>query len=73
MRVRFKIGVTREADIANGMHDWPKLNFSFAQIVWIVFQMELADAILAQPANLFDDVEPGFRRIADIVIDQYIL
>jgi hypothetical protein len=55
------------------MHDWPKLNFSFAQIVWIVFQMELADAILAQPANLFDDVEPGFRRIADIVIDQYIL
>jgi hypothetical protein len=34
----------------------------------IVFKVELADAILAQAADLLHNIETGLGRIADIVI-----
>ncbi len=70
--VGLEVGVAGEADLADGGHHFIELDFAFAQVVGIVFQMDLADALSAQPADLFGRVETGVGGIADVVIHLHV-
>ena len=56
-RVRLQIGKAAEANIFYSFDHRRKIDFPFAQVVRIVFEMELANAAFPQPADLFDDIE----------------
>jgi hypothetical protein len=56
----------------DGLNDLPKLNGAFTEKMGITLEVKLADASLAQPADLLYYVEAGLGRIADIVIDKNI-
>src|SRR5689334_13506474 len=61
-RIRLEIGVAAVIDGEDGMHQRGKINLTLAKIVWIVLEMELADAFRSQPADLLDRVESGLVR-----------
>src|SRR5208283_6209554 len=73
LAVGFQIAVARKTDVADGVEDGSELDVAVAQHVGIVFQMELADAILAQPSNLFDGLKAGLGGITHIVVNLYVL
>src|ERR1017187_3755552 len=68
MRVGLEVRRPCEADIANGLHHAREGNPAFSQVVRVVLQVKLTDAVLAQPVNLFHYIEAGLRRVPDIVI-----
>ena len=56
-RIRLQIGKAAEANVFDGVDHRRKIDFTFAQVVRIIFQMELANTALSQPADLFYDIE----------------
>src|ERR1035437_10111482 len=73
VRIGFQVRVSREADGPDGLHDLRHRHAAFAQIARVVLEVELADAILAQPADFLHHVEAGLRAIAHVVIHQHVL
>src|SRR3954452_22448918 len=72
-RIRLKVDPTRPSNVSNGLHHGCKSNGTFPQKVRIVLEVELANAILAQPADLFHHVESRLGRIADVVVHKNVL
>src|SRR4029079_262464 len=71
--IRLEICVTREPNIANHVQDGTELNGSFAEVMRIVLEMNLADTFLTKPANFLHWIEAGVGGITDVVVDQDIL
>ena len=58
-----------ELTVADSFQDAGKVDGTFPEVLGLVLQVELADAIAAQPTDLPDDVEMVPAGVADIVID----
>ena len=56
-------------NIGDGAEDTGEIDFSFAEVAGIIFQVELADTIFAEPANFLDHFPTIVSRIADVVVD----
>ncbi len=69
MRVGFEVGVAGEADVADGVENSRKFDGTFSQVMRVVFEVDLADAVLAEPANFRDRVETGLGGVTDVVIN----
>src|SRR5438309_1162089 len=52
--VRLQLGPLREADVGQGGHHPREVDRPFAQVVRVVLEVDLADTVLAQPADLLD-------------------
>src|SRR5215475_3411044 len=55
--VAFELRPFVEAYIGKRVNNRGEIDFSLAQEVRIIFQMNFANALAAKPANLLDDVE----------------
>jgi hypothetical protein len=67
---RLELRPSGKADISERPENGDEVDFSFAEIVWIVFQMHLADALAPKPSDLLDDIEAVISRVADIVVGE---
>src|SRR5579872_974406 len=54
---RLQVGETVKSDVLNSLQDAREVNLAFTQVVRIVFQMELADALFPQPADFLGHIE----------------
>ena len=46
-----------EADVHDRSNNLGEINRALAEVIRVVFEMELADTVLTEPADLFVDVE----------------
>src|SRR6185503_8911110 len=66
--LRLQLRPLREPDAGQGIHHRGEVDLALAEVVRVVLEVDLADAVRAQPADLLHDVEPGLRRVPDVVV-----
>src|ERR1041384_2142535 len=69
-RVGLEVNPALEADVRDRLDNRGKVDLSLAEIVGIVLEMEFADSVLAEPADLFHDVKAVISRIPNVVVDR---
>src|SRR6266852_17491 len=68
--VGFKIGVPLVLYLRDRVEHLAQVDLALAEIVRIVLEMELTDALTANLPNLADDVEALVGRVADVVVNE---
>ena len=63
-----EVGVAVEADLADGGDDLGEVDGAFAEVT-LILEVDLADPILAQPANFLQDVVIVLGVVAYVVLD----
>src|SRR5581483_8231198 len=69
--VAFELRPFVEADVGERVNHGLEIYFPPAEVIGVVLEVNFADPLATEPADLFDDVIAVLRGIADVVIGQH--